>query len=411
MNKTKDKKKMIPGGVLDLVFDQPLMITESKLAQIIAALENYNLGGDGVKLSGTWEENGTSHDTEYGGKIAVIPVRGSLTNRTYGMSALSGLTSYTQIRENIQVALDDPSIKSIILDLESNGGSVSGAFDLVDWIYSIRSIKPIVAFANEYAYSAAYAIASAADSIYLPRTGTLGSIGVIMQHKDISGMNESLGIKYTTLTAGKYKDDYTPNAPLSKHAISQAQRMLDTDYKLFVDTVIHNRPNLTSDVITGFGASIFHGQDAVDIGLADGIKSFEEVVNTMSKDIDMKAMETQIEELKAEIEGLKASSKSDISKAVESAIQLERERCLEIVKTCNGVSMPDLITSSISDGITVDMLNRGIVGRMRDESKSPGSPAEAHIQSNIGALAPESIKGNEVDIMKKAADRAFGARA
>ena len=87
----------------------------------------------------------------------------------------------------------DERVNSVLLLIDSPGGEVAGLFDLVDEIYHARGTKPIIAVADEAAFSAAYAIASAADEVYLPATAQVGSIGVIAIHVDQSGLRQKPG--------------------------------------------------------------------------------------------------------------------------------------------------------------------------------------------------------------------------
>lgn len=103
--------------------------------------------------------------------VACIPISGTLVQKNGSLRPSSGMTGYDGIRQNLMVALGDDAVRAIVLDIDSPGGEVAGCFDLVDTIYSARGMKPIWSVLNEHAYSAAYAIASAADRITVPRTG------------------------------------------------------------------------------------------------------------------------------------------------------------------------------------------------------------------------------------------------
>ena len=97
--------------------------------------------------------------------IAVIAVHGTLVRRTGGLDAASGLTSYAVIAEQLDAAVADPAIAAILLDVDSPGGESGGVFDLADRIRAATHVKPVWAVANEQAFSAAYAIASAATRV------------------------------------------------------------------------------------------------------------------------------------------------------------------------------------------------------------------------------------------------------
>ncbi|EPG9560493.1 S49 family peptidase, partial [Morganella morganii] len=95
--------------------------------------------------------------------IAIIPVYGTLVQKLGTLRPYSGMTGYDGIRRVFLTAINDPEVKGICLDIDSPGGEVAGCFDLVDLIYAERGKKPIHAILSENAFSAAYAIASAAD--------------------------------------------------------------------------------------------------------------------------------------------------------------------------------------------------------------------------------------------------------
>ena len=139
--------------------------------------------------------------------VAIIPIHGLLTKRAEFFSSLMGITSYDDIFSAISDAIDDEKVEKILLDIDSSGGEVGGLFDLVDFIFNSRNQKPIYSVANDYACSAAYAIASATSHIFVNRTSCVGSIGVIATHLDVSEADKKAGLKYTTIFAGEKKND------------------------------------------------------------------------------------------------------------------------------------------------------------------------------------------------------------
>ena len=150
------------------------------------------------------------------GPVAVIQVEGTLVQKLGTLRPYSGMTGYDGIRQNFLEALSDPAVEAIVLDIDSPGGEVAGCFDLVDTIYAARGEKPIWSVLSESAYSAGYAIASAADRIVVPRTGGTGSIGVISMHVDWSQALTEAGVKVTFITYGERKADGHPEIPLSR---------------------------------------------------------------------------------------------------------------------------------------------------------------------------------------------------
>jgi len=197
-------------------------------------------------------------------------VFGTLVKRAGVIEAASGLTSYDHIEEQILDAATDPAVRAILLDVDSPGGEVAGAFDLADLVFEARSLKPVWAVADEEAFSGAYAITSAAERVIVPRTGGLGSIGVVALHVVRSARDAMEGYKYTTVYAGAAKNDFNPHETLKDTARTRLQTEVDRVHALFVETVARNR-GLTADAVRATEAGLYFGEDAVRAGLADEV--------------------------------------------------------------------------------------------------------------------------------------------
>jgi signal peptide peptidase SppA len=204
--------------------------------------------------------------------IAVIEIAGTLVHRGAWIGQSSGLTSYEGIAAQLQAALSDPGVRGIALDIDSFGGEVAGAFDLADRIRAARAQKPVHAFVAEHALSAGYVLASQADRIILPRTGAVGSIGVVALHTDMSGALDQKGIAVTMIHAGAHKIDANPYQPLPEAVHDQMQRELEVIRFLFAETVAAGRGDrLTHAAALATEAAVFRGADAIAAGLADDI--------------------------------------------------------------------------------------------------------------------------------------------
>ena len=224
-------------------------------------------------------------------RIAVIPVTGSLVNRALGLEALSGLTSYSDIRRSLDAALADTNIDGIVLDIDSPGGEAGGAFDLADRIFSARKNKPVWAVANDQAFSAAYAIASSCERIFVTRTAGVGSIGVIALHVDQSQKDAQDGYRYTPVYAGQHKNDFNPHAPLSPDAQTALQSEVDRLQSLFVATVARNR-GLSEDAVRTTEAGLFFGDNALTAHLADAVGTLDDAVLQLTDAIRVKRAAT-----------------------------------------------------------------------------------------------------------------------
>lgn len=217
------------------------------------------------------QRNGTQPFAVVDG-IAVIEIAGTLVHRGAWIGQSSGLTSYEGIAAQLQAALADPGVRGIALDIDSFGGEVAGAFDLADRIRAARAQKPIHAFVAEHALSAGYVLASQADHIILPRTGAVGSIGVVALHTDMSGALDQKGIAVTLIHAGAHKIDANPYQPLPEAVHDQMQRGLEVVRFLFAETVAAGRGDrLTHAAALATEAAVFRGADAISAGLADEI--------------------------------------------------------------------------------------------------------------------------------------------
>ena len=225
----------------------------------------------GNDLAQRHQRNGTQPFAVVDG-IAVIEITGTLVHRGAWIGQSSGLTSYEGIAAQLQAALADPGVRGIALDIDSFGGEVAGAFDLADRIRAARTQKPVHAFVAEHALSAGYVLASQADRIILPRTGAVGSIGVVALHTDMSGALDQKGIGVTLIHAGAHKVDANPYQPLPDAVHDQMQRELEVVRFLFAETVAAGRGDrLTHASALATEAAVFRGSDAIAAGLADDL--------------------------------------------------------------------------------------------------------------------------------------------
>lgn len=282
------------------VFNCPLLLHPTKAEIIIAALADRLGLSHAFRVDGSeprplameddkygFAEPGhsarTGYDTVCG--VAIIEVCGTLVQKLGEIRPFSGMTGYDGIRQNFLTALHDPEVKAIVLSVDSPGGEVSGCFDLVDTIYGARGQKPIWSILSESAYSAAYAIASAADRIIVPRTGGVGSIGVIWMHVDWSKAISAAGLQVTFVTYGDRKADGAPELPLSPEALERFQTEINTMGDLFVETAARNR-NIAASKIRDTQAGCYLGSAGVALGLADAVMApdaaFRDLLSSLS---------------------------------------------------------------------------------------------------------------------------------
>lgn len=214
------------------------------------------------------------------GAVAVIPLQGMITPRSTLFSLLFGGGGGLQgFRQSFREALNDSSVESILLEVDSPGGLVDLVPETAAEIRQARGTKKIVAHANVRAASAAYWIASQADELVVSPSGEVGSIGVLCYHEDVSGLEEQIGIKTTIISAGKYKAEGNPYEPLSREAKDALQGFVDELYGMFTADVAEGRGTSAGAVQSGFGQGRLElAADAVRAGMADRVETFEQTL-------------------------------------------------------------------------------------------------------------------------------------
>lgn len=260
------------------LYGTPLLVARSKLDIILTVLGD-RIGWPEPQAASALPPPRALPDSLPG--IAVVPIYGTLVRRSIGLEAASGLTSYGEINAMLDAAISDPAVMGILLDIDSPGGEAGGVFELAQRIRAADAVKPVWAIASDSAFSAAYAIAAAASRVYVTQTGGVGSIGVIAMHVDQSARDAQDGYRYTAITAGEQKNDFSPHQPLDKEASARLQAEVDRLYGIFVDQVAAMR-NLEPRFVRSTQAGVYFGPDAVKAGLADVQDSFDAALTDFS---------------------------------------------------------------------------------------------------------------------------------
>lgn len=276
-----------------MVFGQPLMITPHMLASIKSILMPRMIDGE-IKILGDQIANIDAEVYEpkdrvelaVSGGVAVIPVHGVLSPRRDAfLEACYGMTSYEKLSSQLDVALADDSVKHIVLDLNSPGGAVTGAFEFADKLYAARSEKPITAIVNYAAYSAGYLIASAASERIVSITSGTGSIGVIAETVEYSKLEDAMGVKFTTVYKGDRKNDLSVHEPITDQALAFLNEIVSESYDLFVDAVARNLDVKVQSIIDT-QAAVYRGSGGIDVGLATKLQTPADAINEIAAKYD-----------------------------------------------------------------------------------------------------------------------------
>lgn len=201
------------------------------------------------------------------GNVALIPITGVIMgdggSSTFGMASISS----QDIVGFIEEADSDPTLKAIILEINSPGGSAVASDEVAAAVK--KAEKPVVALIREAGASGAYWIASASDHIVANKMSITGSIGVISSYLEFSGLMEKYGVAYEQLTSGQYKDIGNPYQPLDSKKKAILQAKLDTIHDYFITEVAVNR-KLSEDAVRKLATGEFYlGVEAKELGLVD----------------------------------------------------------------------------------------------------------------------------------------------
>lgn len=339
------------------------------------------------------------------GGVAVIPVNGVIGKKMNMMSQISGGASTQLIERDIKSALSDPEVNSILLHIDSPGGTVDGTKTLADIISMASDIKPTVAFADGLMASAAYWIGSAASEIVSSSVTTqIGSIGVVTSHTDISKAEEQAGIKTTEISAGKYKRMTSQHAPLSKEGKALMQDQVDQLYTIFVDAIAANRGVDAETVLNDMAdGRVFLSGDAQTRGMIDHIATLETTVHNMQTGVwpmGTKKAEAQVEPvaqtqevIKLDILAIKEQFPEIVSALQAEGAEAERAR----IADCESVALSG--HESIVNAMKLDGKSTGAdVARaiIAAEKSLQANRAVAFVDNAPAVIAAAPITGFEV---------------
>ncbi|GHC19211.1 peptidase S49 [Kushneria pakistanensis] len=208
-------------------------------------------------------------------RVGVVKIDGAIDSRSPASAerVIRGLNNAWQ-----------GSSTAVVLQINSPGGSPVQSQRIYDEIRRLRSTgdKPIIAVIEDIGASGAYYIASAADDIYAAPASLIGSIGVIYSGFGLEGAMEKLGVERRVFTAGENKDMLDPFQPVNDTQRRFWQHVLDQTHDQFINAVKNGRGDRLSDDPELFSGLVWTGEEAVDKGLIDGLKSVDDIAREMT---------------------------------------------------------------------------------------------------------------------------------
>lgn len=184
----------------------------------------------------------------------------------------------------LQAAFEAPKSKAVVMRINSPGGSPVQSAYVYEEIRRLRALhkdKKVYAVITDMGASGAYYIASAADQIYVNQGSLVGSIGVIMQGFGVQGLMQKLGVEDRTMTAGEHKAILSPFEPMKPEEKQHVKNLLDTVHQQFITAVKQGRGQRLKQNPDIFSGLFWTGQQAVELGLADGFGSVDSVARTV----------------------------------------------------------------------------------------------------------------------------------
>lgn len=277
--------------IAGMAFNQPLLL-EPAYARVFFCALGQEIGAErlvdtvsgsvigrehmseSLSLFGEGRASATARSFDVQDGIAIIPVSGTLVSKMATLRPYSGMTGYNGIVTRVMQAVSDPSVEGILLDMDTPGGMVAGAFDAADMIARLRTEKPIWSLANDMHCSAGQLLASACSRRLVTQTARAGSIGVLMAHNDYSGQLQQIGVDVTLIYSGSHKVDGNPYEKLPENIRADYQSKIDGLRRQFAQKV-SEYTGMSIDAVLATEAAVYAGQESIDIGLTD-----ELVINT-----------------------------------------------------------------------------------------------------------------------------------
>ncbi|MBN2517609.1 MAG: signal peptide peptidase SppA [Candidatus Altiarchaeota archaeon] len=208
-----------------------------------------------------------------GERIAVIDLRGSISDSG---GTFSDTVSSASINDLFDKVGEEPSVKGVILNIDSGGGGVVESKDIARGVKKLSEKKPVVSYIRSVGASGAYYIASASDLIIADEDSIVGSIGVISTYfvyKDL--FQEKLGINATVIKSGRFKDMGSPYRSMTEEEEERLQEIVDKVHQEFIDEIKANRGLSTASLRQVAEGGIYLGSEALQLGLVDELGGFE----------------------------------------------------------------------------------------------------------------------------------------
>jgi protease IV len=232
---------------------------------LVAAIAITGFGAWGMR--DTWPGQGRDH-------IAQVRIEGTITEDE-------------ELLERLERIAEAEAVRGVILSIDSPGGTTAGGEAIYEAVRRISEKKPVVAQVGTLAASAGYMIASASDHIVARKSSIVGSIGVLVQFPDLTGLMDKVGIKLEEVKSSPLKAEPSPFNPTTDEERAMIRAMIMDSYDWFVGLVTERRPLSRTEVLALADGSVFTGRQALDRKLVDALGGEEQAIEWLkSKGVD-----------------------------------------------------------------------------------------------------------------------------
>ncbi|SMB85807.1 S49 family peptidase [Deinococcus hopiensis] len=272
-------------GITALIMNGRWAIKQSELNDIVTGFNTYlkgNVAGDDVLTqvrearSRRAEQTQQAQDQSVG--VAILPMHGTIFPRGSMMVDLCGALDAHSFAARVRAAANDSTVASIVLDVDSGGGAVSGVDVAAEAVRYAATQKRVTAVVNTMACSAAYWIASGATEIVVTPAGEVGSIGVIGTHTDETAWLDEQGLKVTYVRSTDRKALGQSAEAMDGAVLEQWQSEITRIHDLFVADIAAGRSVTVATAKKWGTGDVWFGQEAVDAGLADSVGTLDSVM-------------------------------------------------------------------------------------------------------------------------------------
>lgn len=316
--------------------------------------------------------------------VAVVPVIGPIFRYANLFTEMSGATSHDVFARDLQTALESSAVKSIILAIDSPGGTVNGTNEVAKMIREASAQKTVVSYVSGMGASAAYRLAAAAPRIVVDDTALLGSIGVVMAGTDTRERDRARGIKDIKIVSSQ--SPLKQADPATEEGLKAIQARVDALAQIMIEAIAADRNVTPETVIEKFGrGDVMTGRDAVRVGMADAIGTHEALLAELAGDAKT---------VKSRMPGLGATSTS------EDEMELDKLTAVDLAAKCpNAVAEikaaakaeGEAAAKAAAPAVTVETV-KADHGAVAAALTAEGAAAE---RERIAAIKGATLKGYE----------------